>query len=620
MNIVCYDLGIGDLIMSSYALTSFCKQTNDQIDFYCKKPDWIEQLVNIPNLKCYPINDNVKKFSRVIDITLNEKSPIEYSRKLHSGADPKILYAQKLGVNPEKTVFNYEIVNRNRMIKEKYVVLSPFTSRKTRNWDIHNWISIIDKLHQKGFKCVVLDAHDGRTRCQPLNCIKYFGLTPHQTANIIHYSDFVISNDSGVAHLSGLIDKTCFVVMAHLDFDAYYSMTNNIVVKPKNYSCSPCRFQSTRGFRAFCDNHCDALNSITSNDVIKEVEKYLKPNRNLKVDNHHDKLESKSDFEKKGITNTCDFTIRDQTIIKLGNLGHKSKGGIYNPSVIEFKGNKWMICRVESEYHIPIFKKVWNPHLFKLDSDNKIIESYPLYYYGFESFNDRFRIEDFRLFEYNGKMKCSHSLVLPDKNSNGYHVVKQAISTIDILYKEMKFESIVDLPVTHNNFEKNYGFFVRNGYLHCLYLIRDWRIFTLIGSEWKQSYYDPNSIKWCTDKFVSNSTHPIRLFNGWVTFIHSRTKEDYYFHGAIYFSDDDLKPISVTDPFLCAERKSGFKPEVMYISSIFDSKNHLELFYGESDSHSKVMYIDKRKFHTFIQNQVYENQRDKNKGSIANIS
>jgi len=101
-------------------------------------------------------------------------------------------------------------------LPSRYIILSPCASNPIRNWSVEGYVEVINYLNERYAIDVVLvgggteiEKRFGRkisllTRCEPINLV---GLTTlRQLMALISESQFIISPDSGPAHMATAVD------------------------------------------------------------------------------------------------------------------------------------------------------------------------------------------------------------------------------------------------------------------------------------------------------------------------------------------------------------------------------------------------------------------------------
>lgn len=292
-------------------------------------------------------------------------------------------------------------------------------------------------------------------------------------------------------------------------------------------------------------------------------------------------------------------------LISSGALDN-SKGGVYNPSVVNFGAEIHCIVRVED---IPEDKRTnWKstsatPVILILNNDLTIAynETFKLINYP----NEPYRIEDFRLFSYRNNLYVAHPIVIGDK-------VKQAVSRIGWTMEYGRTLTLVhtfESPFNHA-WEKNWGFFVRDNQLYILYSVSPWIIYK-VNSDWSlelvvRDNYDGS---WVSENMLSISTLPIEYENNFLVIFHSRENKT-YIQGALVFDYKTMLPIYYTkEPFLKGGNEKGLRPDVLYVSGILEQSSTIHLFYGEGDTHSSIYSIEKEEFNKLIYKNKIDNEK-----------
>jgi Methyltransferase domain/Glycosyltransferase family 9 (heptosyltransferase) len=83
------------------------------------------------------------------------------------------------------------------------VVLVPFAAYPERTWPLDRWIEVERLLISQGFKCVILDTE--RERNAGFSSPVIINAAPHCVAAVIKNAVCFAGNDSGLAHLAGMI-------------------------------------------------------------------------------------------------------------------------------------------------------------------------------------------------------------------------------------------------------------------------------------------------------------------------------------------------------------------------------------------------------------------------------
>jgi hypothetical protein len=272
------DLGIGDIICSLYALEGFSRELGrPPIRLFLR--DHLEWMtaVSIPNLE-------VQRYAEADEAGLHYRlgdSPENYRDKLRGNHDPKRWYAAKLGgFEPMRPALNPTLAHAAPPFPQPYVVFAPFATRVNRTWEVHNWRLLAYQLKEAGYYVVALDAPHQQERCSAIGVDYWYGQLPAWTINVCQHAALIISNDSALAHLGGLLSQPTLVLLSQLSPDRQFSDTANHFITP-NHACVGCRFQPELGYEEKCDYGCWALQSISPATVASAALKILAPSKQI---------------------------------------------------------------------------------------------------------------------------------------------------------------------------------------------------------------------------------------------------------------------------------------------------------------------------------------------------
>ena len=255
-----------------------------------------------------------------------------------------------------------------------------------------------------------------------------------------------------------------------------------------------------------------------------------------------------------------------------------SNGGIYNPGAILHSGSFLMLCRREIDYR---FSDCVFPELFCIDPQSLAVTSHRTLRRG--RFPEGARIEDFRCIEFDGEVLVVHPLVHDGRT-------RPIISRIagDHLEPVDDFQ----LPFATRAVEKNWVLFVRNGALHCVYAL-DPLVVLARGGDGAWTVVMQEDTDWACefDEMLSNSANLVPFMHGYLGFWHTRVN-DRYVQGA-YLLGQDLRLRCRTGILLDgADVTTGWRPGVLYVSSLVLHDGHVHAFYGEGDAHASVAVFD----------------------------
>ncbi|MGK7939872.1 MAG: hypothetical protein AB4062_06925 [Crocosphaera sp.] len=296
-----------------------------------------------------------------------------------------------------------------------------------------------------------------------------------------------------------------------------------------------------------------------------------------------------------------------KNIIKAGQLGLESACSIINPGVLYKDNHFYLLCRGEPK------ETVWYgdflayqsiPLWCTLNPDLTIKESFPLRYLELPSNS---RPEDWRLFEYKGKLYSNHS-VYQLLDHQPYRIrCRPGISEINLDNKTLNLVCILEPPFQAFYEEKNWSFFVHEDSLMCLYSFQPYIVLKIdIKSGKTEKFIEANlDYEWYNkEKFIGNSSNIISWdANHYILLIHDFLDPKYdkyeprnrtYLQYGVLISKKTLLPTHIIPkPLQMGGEEKGRHPGVHYTTALVNKEDGLYSFYGQADSHIGVMIFNK---------------------------
>jgi autotransporter strand-loop-strand O-heptosyltransferase len=139
-----------------------------------------------------------------------------------------------LGLDYEEKNYGIFFGMKERVIKNKYVVLAPESTAGCKEWTYEGWGYITDQLVKKGYEVVVLTTKPYLIR--GAKCIH--GKSLNDALNILFYSEFLVSPSSGMAWMNWGIGKHTVMISGFTP--KHHEFQTNITRILNEHSCNSC--------------------------------------------------------------------------------------------------------------------------------------------------------------------------------------------------------------------------------------------------------------------------------------------------------------------------------------------------------------------------------------------
>lgn len=158
---------------------------------------------------------------------------------------------------------------------KKTVVIAPYAVYMNRNWPLHRWLQLEKKFQDAGVTVISSDGPGDGSKLAIFSGIKYWGHGPHQTAALLQKADLIIGNDSGLAHLAGVLQRPAIAIHGPTNGWATYGVYGTVKWIESDLDCHACYWQEKNGYAHPCTAGCDALHSIPVDKVFKTAMEML---------------------------------------------------------------------------------------------------------------------------------------------------------------------------------------------------------------------------------------------------------------------------------------------------------------------------------------------------------
>ena len=280
------------------------------------------------------------------------------------------------------------------------------------------------------------------------------------------------------------------------------------------------------------------------------------------------------------------FTKRNRLALDYDRFG----GGIFNPSLAAHAGFVWGLARCEPhDQAARNADKALNflpmqSVMFRLDDALHVAEAH--YDVHFENFPDLpWRTEDYRLFEFQGQLFCTHILWV-----RGYNI-GMALSRVDFAARTITLIRPITIDgLQIQGIEKNWVMIPTANVLHCLYsFYPEYTVAELVDLE-SARFRLSSLIKLqppangLADKLISLSTVPQRIGDALFLLVHQKDDEMIYrdYLARLHAEAHTLEAISA-DPVIAGGDCEGFWRGYLTVYSLLLQNDHALLSYGEGD-------------------------------------
>ena len=270
-------------------------------------------------------------------------------------------------------------------------------------------------------------------------------------------------------------------------------------------------------------------------------------------------------------------------------------GGIFNSSLVQYDRILWGIARCEQYNQAERNEDKslnFTPTqavLFKLNVSLEVTEAhYDVHYINFPEKD--WRAEDYRLFVYQNKLFCTHTLWV-----QGYNI-GMALSQVNPIARTITLIA----PITINGLkihgiEKNWVMIPGNQTLHCLYsFYPDFTLSELTDLNsvqfklLKQMRLEPPT-NGLADKMVSLSTVPQRIGDAWYLLVHQKDSNHVYHDHLVRLNKTTLIPeVMSNQPVISGGDCEGFWRGYLTVYSMLTLNEQVIVSYGEGDRYSGI--------------------------------
>ncbi len=250
---------VGFIDIESEFINSFFKSEPDK-----EISDFLK--VYIPSLWKSRVGERVKE--KAIFFGYKKiKSNIHYFKQLFNGTDFSPIYdGERL------KEFLLKGKSLNRVFREKYFVVHPGSGNPKKNFPLQKFVELSLNLKKEYSIEPVFVLGEAEKSIEVDKKIEVFREPDFSTLiNLIYHSEFFIGNDSGITHLSGLLQKKTFAIFGPTSPVVWAPLGEGVfVIRRDDLSCMPCSIDG----KVECQNPV-CINSIDEIEIFYLIKQVL---------------------------------------------------------------------------------------------------------------------------------------------------------------------------------------------------------------------------------------------------------------------------------------------------------------------------------------------------------
>lgn len=182
---------------------------------------------------------------------------------------------------PEKTFPLPSLITNFRKMEdlpEKYIVMSPGASQPQKRWPLDYFVEMSKKIYTSyGFPSVYVGMEDFNLPSEDYIINKMGRLPLKELMNIIKFAEWVVSNDSGPAHMAAALSTPLFVLFGPTIPEFGFRPASRapvVVIERHDLSCRPCSLHGEKKCK-YGDLRC--LAGIYPDMVFEKIKSTLNP-------------------------------------------------------------------------------------------------------------------------------------------------------------------------------------------------------------------------------------------------------------------------------------------------------------------------------------------------------
>jgi hypothetical protein len=248
---------VGDSLAALPAVLGLKARDGGNVAYHCKHHDWVRLWYE----------DVAEESKDHVDLN---KGYIKGCFQKEKGTRTK-RYCDVIGVKPVMP----QLREREKLYDEGQayrgcIALCQGSCYDARQWSLQNWLHLESLLIGAGYKVVIFDSD--AERCKDFKSDKLIGQGPRHVVSVLLNCEAIVSVDSGLAHVGGLIGTKTFVLEGPTTAEGVFGFYPSVEGIKGKMPCHGCYWS-----KPFSDKNCVRCPSLWAIDpatVLEAVDKH----------------------------------------------------------------------------------------------------------------------------------------------------------------------------------------------------------------------------------------------------------------------------------------------------------------------------------------------------------
>jgi hypothetical protein len=260
-------VGIGDAVCGMYAACGIADQ-GFNVTLHTRHVNWLS-VVSHPNV------------SICLETDFSADANLDYQGQLRSGnssGSRPNWYVQSLRRYyeiPDCVAKRPEKVTKFPKT-QKLAVLVPTSVWSVRSWSADRWTDLSNLLTDAGYVVVTIGSGRDKESLEQIPSSKLLWNRPaEEVLELIGSATILYGNDSGMAHIAGLLGTPTVAVLGPTTRDFVFDCADSLVGIGSDMPCTGCYWQRDKGWDERCVKNCESLQSIQPETVFQLGESHV---------------------------------------------------------------------------------------------------------------------------------------------------------------------------------------------------------------------------------------------------------------------------------------------------------------------------------------------------------